>query len=75
MLPGIDVGCGRDHTLYALSDGLVRFCRAAPREGRKNGKLYVRVEPPPPHRYPSIQKKLRRLAIQRYDGPILHAPL
>lgn len=23
--PGIDVGCGRDHTLYALSDGIVRY--------------------------------------------------
>lgn len=23
--PGTDVGCGRDHTLYALSDGVVQF--------------------------------------------------
>jgi large subunit ribosomal protein L27 len=23
--PGIKVGCGRDHTLYALSDGIVNF--------------------------------------------------
>lgn len=23
--PGIMVGCGRDHTLYALSDGIVNF--------------------------------------------------
>lgn len=23
--PGTDVGCGRDHTLYALSDGIVEF--------------------------------------------------
>jgi large subunit ribosomal protein L27 len=23
--PGTDVGCGRDHTLYALSDGVVNF--------------------------------------------------
>jgi len=23
--PGIKVGCGRDHTLYALSDGIVSF--------------------------------------------------
>lgn len=22
---GTDVGCGRDHTLYALSDGIVQF--------------------------------------------------
>ena len=25
--PGIKVGCGRDHTLYALSDGIVNFTR------------------------------------------------
>jgi large subunit ribosomal protein L27 len=23
--PGTDVGCGRDHTLYALTDGVVQF--------------------------------------------------
>jgi large subunit ribosomal protein L27 len=23
--PGANVGCGRDHTLYALSDGIVNF--------------------------------------------------
>ena len=23
--PGTDVGCGRDHTLYALADGVVEF--------------------------------------------------
>ena len=23
--PGINVGCGRDHTLYALSDGYVQY--------------------------------------------------
>ena len=23
--PGLQVGCGRDHTLYALADGLVQF--------------------------------------------------
>ena len=25
--PGKQVGCGRDHTLYALSDGFVHFSR------------------------------------------------
>ena len=25
--PGVDVGCGRDHTLYALKDGVVSFTR------------------------------------------------
>jgi len=23
--PGVNVGCGKDHTLYAKSDGVVRF--------------------------------------------------
>jgi large subunit ribosomal protein L27 len=23
--PGTQVGCGKDHTLYALSDGIVKF--------------------------------------------------
>ena len=23
--PGVNVGCGRDHTLFAKSDGVVRF--------------------------------------------------
>ena len=23
--PGVHVGCGRDHTLYALKDGVVQF--------------------------------------------------
>jgi large subunit ribosomal protein L27 len=26
--PGTLVGCGRDHTLYALSDGIVNFTRS-----------------------------------------------
>mgnify|MGYP001202215031 FL=1 len=25
--PGANVGCGRDHTLYALTDGIVDFTR------------------------------------------------
>lgn len=74
MLPGLDVGCGRDHTLFALAPGLVRFCRASPREGKRRGRVFVRIEPPPEHRYPSIERKLLRQAIARYQGPILHAP-
>jgi large subunit ribosomal protein L27 len=26
--PGTNVGCGRDHTLYALSEGIVNFTRS-----------------------------------------------
>lgn len=74
MFPGLDVACGRDHTLYALSDGLVRFTRSAPRPGKKKGKVYVAVEPTPAHRAASVQRKLWRQAIERFDGPLLHAP-
>lgn len=74
MHPGIDVGCGRDHTLYALSPGLVRFCRAKPEEGKRSGRVFVRIEPAGEHRLPSILKKLRRQEIARYRGPVLHAP-
>jgi len=28
---GVGVGCGRDHTLFALSDGVVRFEKKGPR--------------------------------------------
>jgi large subunit ribosomal protein L27 len=38
---GVNVGCGRDYTLYALSDGVVKFAVKGP----KNRK-YVSVETP-----------------------------
>ena len=31
---GANVGCGRDHTLFAKSDGVVRFVRRGPRKRR-----------------------------------------
>jgi len=37
--PGDNVGIGKDHTLFALSDGVVAFKR-----GKKN-RSYVSVEP------------------------------
>ena len=37
--PGNNVGMGKDHTLFALSDGVVRF-----KKGREN-RSYVFVEP------------------------------
>lgn len=37
--PGDNVGIGKDHTLFALSDGTVKF-----RKGRKD-RSYVHVEP------------------------------
>lgn len=30
--PGRNVGLGRDHTLYALSDGVVRFVQRGPKK-------------------------------------------
>lgn len=39
--PGQNVGLGRDHTLFALSDGLVTF-----KKGR-DGKSFVHVLPAP----------------------------
>ncbi len=38
--PGINVGCGKDHTLFALADGVVRFDSKGP----KNRK-FVSVDP------------------------------
>ena len=37
--PGLNVGMGRDHTLYALVDGVVKFTKKA------EGKSYVSVLP------------------------------
>jgi large subunit ribosomal protein L27 len=38
--PGPNVGCGRDHTLFATADGIVKFVQ----RGKENRK-YVTVEP------------------------------
>ncbi len=40
MHAGENVGCGRDHTLYALADGVVKFERKGPRN-----RKYVSVVP------------------------------
>ncbi len=37
--PGLNVGMGKDHTLFALVDGVVEFKK------RKNNKSYVSVIP------------------------------
>lgn len=37
--PGVNVGMGRDHTLYALVDGTVVFKK------RRDNKSFVNVEP------------------------------
>ncbi|NOY50881.1 MAG: 50S ribosomal protein L27 [Chlorobi bacterium] len=38
--PGVNVGMGKDHTLFALTDGTVEFRK------RKNNKSYVSVITP-----------------------------
>ncbi len=40
MHPGVNVGCGKDHTLYAKADGVVRFETKGPKSRR-----FVSVEP------------------------------
>ena len=30
--PGLNVGCGRDYTLYALADGIVKFDKTSSRK-------------------------------------------
>ena len=39
--PGLNVGMGKDHTLFALRDGIVEFRK------RKNDRSYVSVMLPP----------------------------
>ena len=38
--PGDNVGLGKDHTIFALSEGRVKFHRSS------GGRTYVSVEPP-----------------------------
>ena len=37
--PGINVGIGKDHTLFALTDGIIEFKK------RRNNKSFVNVTP------------------------------
>jgi large subunit ribosomal protein L27 len=37
--PGENMGMGKDHTLFALKDGIVTFSK------KKNNKSYVSIEP------------------------------
>jgi large subunit ribosomal protein L27 len=41
MKPGLNVGLGRDHTLFALVDGRVRF------ERKRDDRVHVSVDPLP----------------------------
>ncbi|MDY0216049.1 MAG: 50S ribosomal protein L27 [Bacteroidales bacterium] len=37
--PGLNVGIGKDHTLFALTDGIVNFRK------KKDGKSFVSISP------------------------------
>ena len=37
--PGSNVGIGKDHTLFAMSDGMVKFTK------KRDNKSYVSIEP------------------------------
>jgi large subunit ribosomal protein L27 len=37
--PGVNVGCGKDHTLFALADGVVKFVRKG-----INNRRFVTIE-------------------------------
>jgi large subunit ribosomal protein L27 len=37
--PGHNVGMGKDHTLFAMTDGMVKFTR------KRDNKSYVSIEP------------------------------
>ena len=37
--PGVNVGVGKDHTLFALTDGIVTF------QKKKDNKSFVSIEP------------------------------
>jgi large subunit ribosomal protein L27 len=37
--PGLNVGLGKDHTLFALADGEIEFSK------RKDNRIYVSVKP------------------------------
>ena len=39
MKPGLNVGLGKDHTIFALTEGHVKFTRKA------EGRVHVSVEP------------------------------
>ena len=37
--PGVNVGMGKDHTLFALTDGIIKF------QKKRNNKSYVSIVP------------------------------
>jgi large subunit ribosomal protein L27 len=46
--PGVNVGLGKDHTLFALTDGQVRF-------GNKAGRAFVSIVPAQEAAMPALE--------------------
>lgn len=42
--PGVNVGIGKDHTIYATSSGIVTFERMRGRQGQKQISVYPEIE-------------------------------
>ncbi|OMO85394.1 Ribosomal protein L27 [Corchorus capsularis] len=62
--PGKNVGLGKDHTIYALIDGLVKFEKFGP--DRKKVSVYPRVEQPEnPNSYRARKREYFRMRRER----------
>lgn len=75
MRAGTSVAVGRDHTLYALEDGIVRFCRPNIQRGGRKARVFLRVDPPEESDAPQIQRRLRVWHQRRNPGPPIHMPM
>lgn len=60
--PGVGVGMGRDHTLFALVDGRVNFSRS--RQTKRRSISIEPVEPKPEPEHPHVPMHLVRAARQ-----------
>ncbi|XP_010250698.1 PREDICTED: 50S ribosomal protein L27, chloroplastic [Nelumbo nucifera] len=62
--PGKNVGLGKDHTIYSLIDGLVKFEKFGP--DRKKVSVYPRVEQPEnPNSYKARKREYFRMQRER----------
>ncbi|XP_043707817.1 50S ribosomal protein L27, chloroplastic-like [Telopea speciosissima] len=62
--PGKNVGMGKDHTLFSLIDGLVKFEKFGP--DRKKVSVYPRVEQPEnPNSYRARKREYFRMQRER----------
>ncbi len=54
--PGLNVGIGKDHTLYALTDGVVNFVK------KRNNRTYIDIKGNTPTGLPVIVAKVAKIA-------------